>query len=127
MSSGWAVLANGVSLIVTSTSPHGLAAFTYAGYFLGIIGLVVQLLHMVGFALNCFRFSVRLNGLIGLVSGFLSFLTAAWFQDAKSLLPIDLFGVALFSYLCLLGAAIGALNTFAISKLQATSGSDPAN
>lgn len=118
MSSGWLLLVNGVGLIFISASPHGLAAFVYAGFFLGILGLAVQLLHFLGFTLGLFRFSVGLNGLVGLVSGAISFMAAAWYQGAKSLFPMDVFGTVLLLYLCLLGATIASLITLAILKLR---------
>lgn len=119
MGSGWLLLANGVGLIVATASPHGLAAFVYAGFFLGILGFVIQLLHFLGFSLGYFRFSLGLNGLVGFVSGAISFMTAAWYQGAKSFIPKDVFGTVLLLYLCLLGAMIASLVTLAILKLQA--------
>jgi hypothetical protein len=121
VSSGWLLLSNGISLIVATASPHGLAAFVYAGFFLGILGLVIQLLHFLGSTLNRFRFSVGLNSLVGFVSGATSFVTAAWYQGTKSFTPMDVFGAVLLLYLCILGATISSLIALAIIKLQAAS------
>ena len=119
MISGWLLLANGISLIVITPSPHGLAAFAYAGFFLAILGLVVQLLHFLGFTLGYLRFSLGLNSLSGFASGAISFMTAAWYQGARSPIPKDVFGAVLLLYLCVLGATIATLISLAILKLQA--------
>ena len=110
---GWLALVNGGDFMVAVASPHGLAAFVYAGFFLSVVGPIVQLIHFLAFRMGWVRFSVEISGALGLASGAGSFAIAA-----KSLIPKDPFGIILFVYLCVLGAVTASLLALALLKLH---------
>jgi hypothetical protein len=115
---GWLLMANGISVLLATAGPHGLAAFVYAGFFLSLVGPIAQLVLFIVRHGSRFRVPLGLTCIVDAMSGAISFMSAAWYDGQAAFIPQDSFGAALLCYLCVSGALIAMLNEFAVRKAR---------